>query len=143
MKSIAIIGMLLGLSASTVYAHERPVKMSVSGTSGPSAVNLQAPGTTTGEDNFAGTGSLGAFTFRSLLAQSMTPDPSGSCPSATQTYFPELTGGGCFALRTEACSRSILLKGMTASTSRPWWHTVFSRFRSLEERAVFMTPRAC
>jgi hypothetical protein len=111
MKSIAMVVMMLGLSASTVYAHDRPLKMSFSGTAGASAFNLQVPNSNTGEDNLAGNGPLGAFTFRGLSAQSMTPDPSGTCPSATQTYIPETFGGGVFRFEDGSLLKVNLIKG--------------------------------
>jgi hypothetical protein len=45
MKYIAAIALMLNLGVASVYAQRYPVKMAYSGTSGPSAVNLQQPGT--------------------------------------------------------------------------------------------------
>ena len=64
MKYIAAMALMLNLGVASVYAQHYPVKMAYSGTSGPSAINLQQPGTATGEENFAGNGALGPFTFR-------------------------------------------------------------------------------
>jgi hypothetical protein len=58
------MALMLNLGAAGLYAHERPVKMTFSGTAGPSLVDLNIPDRTNGEDNFAGNGNLGSFTFR-------------------------------------------------------------------------------
>jgi hypothetical protein len=92
MKYLAILALLLNLSAANAY--DNSVKMKFSGTSGGSPINLLIPGTSIGEDTFAGNGSLGAFTLRNVRAMYLTPDSSGTCPSATQTYFTEPSGAG-------------------------------------------------
>lgn len=69
MKHITTAALLLTLGVATGYAHERPVKMSSSGTSAGSTVDLKIPGTTTGENNFAGKGTLGSYTFREIEAE--------------------------------------------------------------------------
>ena len=111
MRYIAVLALLLNLGAAAAYAHERPVKMSFSGTSGGTAINLQIPGTVTGEDDFAGTGPLGAFTLRNVLAQNTSPDPSGICPSTTQTYFAEPGGGGVFRFQDGSLLKIALTHG--------------------------------
>ena len=68
MKHITTVVLMLNFGAASIYAHQKPVKMTFSGTAGPSAINLQQPGTTTGEDNFAGNGALGSFIFRDVSA---------------------------------------------------------------------------
>ena len=63
MKHIAIVALMLNLGVAGVYAQQRPVKMTFSGTLGPSTLSLQ-PNTNTDEQNLAGNGTLGPFTFR-------------------------------------------------------------------------------
>ena len=73
MKHIATMALMLNLGVAGVYAQRNPVKMTFSGTSGASAINLQQPGTQTGEENFAGNGTLGPFTFRIISGETTSP----------------------------------------------------------------------
>ena len=77
-KHIAIVALMLNLGVAGVYAQQRPVKMTASGTLGSSALSLQ-PDTNTDEQNLAGDGTLGPFTFRELHADPAAPQPSSSC----------------------------------------------------------------
>jgi hypothetical protein len=99
MKHIATIALMLNLGVAGVYAHEKPVKMTFSGTEAPSTINLQIPDTKTGEFNFAGKGSLGSFTFRNVEANGATPQPSSTCSGPTQLYFPVVAGAAVFRFR--------------------------------------------
>ena len=65
--------------------------MTFSGTAGPSTINLQQPNTHTGEENFAGNGTLGPFAFRNISAETSSPQPSSACSGPTRLYF--LRGG--------------------------------------------------
>ena len=70
--------------------------MTFSGTAAPSTINLQFPNTNTGEDNFAGNGTLGSFTFRNVRANAAAPQPSSTCSGRSQLYFPVMAGAGVF-----------------------------------------------
>src|ERR1700687_3126794 len=95
MKYIAAMALVLNLGVATVYAQRYPVKMAYSGTSGPSAVNLQQPGTLTVEENFAGNGALGPFTFRIISADATSPRPPPStCSGPADIYFSRVAGAG-------------------------------------------------
>jgi hypothetical protein len=96
MKHIVTMALILGFGVSGLYAHERPVKMTVSGTSATSATDLKQPGTSNDEDLFAGDGTLGNFTLHMLRAVATAPLPSGTCPSPSQLYFTEPSGAGVF-----------------------------------------------
>jgi hypothetical protein len=96
MKHIASMTLMLTLGVAAVYAHEKPVKMTFSGTSAPSTVNLQQPDTSNDEDNFAGKGTLGSFTLRNVRAIANSPTPSSTCSGPNQLYFTEPAGGGVF-----------------------------------------------
>jgi hypothetical protein len=96
MKQIATIALMLNLGVASVYAQQRPVNMVFSGTSSASTINLQQPNTTNDEDNFAGSGTLGAFTLRSVRAITASPQPSSTCSGPNQLYFSEVAGGGVF-----------------------------------------------
>jgi hypothetical protein len=96
MKYITALALMLTLGVASVYA-QRPVKMAYSGTSGPSAVNLQQPGTETVEENFAGNGALGPFTFRIISAETTSPQqPPSTCSGAANIYFSRVAGAGVF-----------------------------------------------
>jgi hypothetical protein len=95
MKYIAAIALMLNLGVASVYAQRYPVKMAYSGTSGPSAVNLQQPGTQTVEENFAGNGALGPFTFRLISAETTSPQqPPSTCSGPANIYFSRVAGAG-------------------------------------------------
>jgi hypothetical protein len=95
MKHIAIVALMLNLGVAGVYAQQNPVKMTASGTLEVSTINLQ-PNTNTDEQNLAGNGTLGPFTFRELHADPASPQPSSTCSGPTHLYFPNVAGGGVF-----------------------------------------------
>lgn len=92
MKRIAMMALMLNVGTAGLYAHQRPVKMTFSGTAGASAVNLQQPDSITGEDSFAGSGTLGRFTYRDITAQASSPSSSSTCSGPGQIYFLRLAG---------------------------------------------------
>ena len=79
MKPIVTMALMLNLGVASVYAQQHSVKMVFSGTSAASTVNLQQPDTSNDEDNFAGKGTLGSFTFRNVRAIANSPTPSSTC----------------------------------------------------------------
>ena len=96
MKYIATMALMLNLGVASVYAQHQTVKMAVSGTSGSSPINLQQPGTSTGEDNYAGNGTLGSFTFRDVKALTTSPQPSSTCSGPNMIAFSGTAGAGVF-----------------------------------------------
>ncbi|HTF65622.1 MAG TPA: hypothetical protein VK638_23340 [Edaphobacter sp.] len=96
MKHIAAIALMLNLGVASVYAQQHPVKMVFSGTVAPSAVNLQQPNTNNNEENYAGNGTLGPFTFRNVRAISASPQSSSTCSGPNQIYLPSDFGAGIF-----------------------------------------------
>ena len=96
MKSIAAMAMMLNLGVAGVYAQENPVRMVFSGTSGAGTINQQQPNTTNDEDNFAGHGTLGLFTFRNIRAIAAAPEPSSTCSGSNLLYFRNVAGAGVF-----------------------------------------------
>ena len=96
MKHIVTMALMLTLGVASVYAQPHPVKMVFSGTGAPSTVNLQLPNTITSEENIAGNGTLGPFTFRNIRASAASPEPSSTCSGPNQLYFPSITGAGVF-----------------------------------------------
>jgi hypothetical protein len=91
MKHILTVTLLLGVAVTGVYAHDKPVTMTFSGNGGASAINQGVPNTSNFEENVAGKGTLGAFTFRNISAGSNAPGASSTCSTV---YFPRLAGGG-------------------------------------------------
>ena len=112
MKHIATVALMLNLGVAGVYAQQKPVKMTSSGTLEVSTINLQ-PNTNTDEQNLAGNGTLGPFTFRELHADPASPQPSSTCSGPTHLYFPNVAGGGVFRLQ----DGSLLTVGVTAGSS--------------------------
>jgi hypothetical protein len=111
MKQIATMALMLNLGVAGVYAHEKPIKMTFSGTSANSAANLQQPGTTNDEDSFAGNGTLGPFTVRIVRAVGTSPLPSNTCSGPTQLYFMEPAGAGVFRFQDGSLLKVNLTQG--------------------------------
>jgi hypothetical protein len=99
-KSIANLHLSMALVVLTMAlalpAAAQQVKMTFSGTAAASASNLQQPNTRNGELNYAGTGTLGSFTFRLLEAEPNSPTSPNPCSGANEFYFVESAGGGVF-----------------------------------------------
>ena len=88
---------MLNLGVAGVYAHEKPVKMTFSGTVGAGAINLQ-PGTANVEESETGNGTFGAFTVRNISAETTAPQSSRTCSGPT--HFTHKSGRrGRIALR--------------------------------------------
>jgi hypothetical protein len=92
MKHTAIMALMLNLGIASVYAQERPVKMTFSGTNVATTINLQ-PNTITDEQHSAGNGTFGAFTFRELHADGPAPQPPSGCSGPN---FAVVAGAGVF-----------------------------------------------
>jgi len=113
-KYIATVALMLNLGVAGIYAQQKPVKMAASGTLEVSTINLQ-PNTNTDEQNLAGKGTLGPFTFRELHADPASPSsqPPSTCSGPTHLYFPNVAGGGVFRFQ----DGSLLTVGVTAGSS--------------------------
>ena len=85
--------------------------MTFSGTAGPSTINLQQPNTTTDEENFAGHGTLGQFTFRNISAETTTPEASITCFGPTHLYFLRISGAGVFRFQDGSLLKVNLMQG--------------------------------
>jgi hypothetical protein len=86
---------LLAVGVATIHA-QGSVKMTFSGTSANSVINLLQPNTSGDEDNFAGRGTLGSFTLRVVRAISNSPSVSNACPGQNVLFFAESAGAGVF-----------------------------------------------
>ena len=92
MKHITTVALMFNLGVAGVYAQERPVKMTFSGTNVPTMINLQ-PNTVTDEQHSAGNGTFGEFTFRELHADGPAPQPPSGCSGPN---FAVVAGAGVF-----------------------------------------------
>ena len=92
MKRLVTAALMLNLGVASVYAQERPVKMTFSGTNVATTINLQ-PNTVTDEQHSAGNGTFGSFTFRELHADGAAPQPPSGCSGPN---FAVVAGAGVF-----------------------------------------------
>ena len=99
MKHLATVALILSLRVMAAYASDESVKMTFSGTSETSPTNLQQPNASNDGDNFAGEGTLGAFTVRNVRAISNSPGTSPTCSGSNQLFLSELAGAGVFRFR--------------------------------------------
>ena len=97
MKHIATLALMLNLGVAGIYAQQRPIRMTFSGSTAATTLNLE-PGTITDEEHFAGNGTLGRFTFRQLRADvfPFSGPPPSTCSPPSRLYFPVARGGGVF-----------------------------------------------
>lgn len=109
MKHIAAMALMLNLGVAGAYAQGKPVKMTFSGTEGATAINLQFPDTHNSEFNFAGSGTLGSFTFHNVEAEAGFQQ-SSICP-ATQIYSPTVAGAGVFRFEDGSLLKAKLTEG--------------------------------
>jgi hypothetical protein len=74
--------------------------MTFSGNGALNAIDLKHPGANTAEENVAGIGTLGSFTFRDLRAAATVPQPSSACAGLFSQLWPV---GAYFAFMTGVC----------------------------------------
>jgi hypothetical protein len=114
MKNTATMALMLGLGVAGIcaqpiaYAQQRTVRMTFSGTGGPSVINLNYPNTSTGEENVAGRGTLGSFTFRNVNAAETSPQPSDTC---TGIFFKRVAGAGVLRFQDGSLMKVTLTEG--------------------------------
>jgi hypothetical protein len=111
-KDVAMVALMLNLGVAGIYAQEHPVKMTFSGNGALNAIDLKHPGANTAEENVAGIGTLGSFTFRDLRAADTVPQPSSACAGL---FFPSVAGGGIFRFRDGSLLRSSSRREVIAS----------------------------
>ena len=95
MKHLATVALMLNLGVASLYAQQRPVKMTFSGSMVATTLNLQ-PNSVTDEEHLAGNGTLGPFTFRKLRTDGLSPRPSGACSGPNHVNIPVVGGAGVF-----------------------------------------------
>ena len=108
MKHLATMTLMLNLAIASVYAQDRPVKMTFSGTGGPSAIDLKQASANTGEENVVGDGTLGSFTFRNVSATGLSPQPSSACSGI---FFPRIAGAGVLRFQDGSLLAVSLMQG--------------------------------
>jgi hypothetical protein len=109
MKHAATMALMLNIGVASVYAQH--VSMTFSGNGAPSAINLQQPDTNTDEENVAGNGAMGPFTFRNVRAIAKSPQPSSTCSGPTQAFFPSVAGAGLFRFQDGSLLKVNLVQG--------------------------------
>ena len=105
------MALMVTLGVAGVYAQQFPVNMTFSGDGSPSVIDLKQLNTNTGEENLAGSGTLGLFTFRLIKAASVSPQPSSTCSGATKFYFPNVAGAGLFRFLDGSLLKVTLTQG--------------------------------
>jgi len=112
MKHLATMALMLNPGVAGVYAQAGPIKvpvnMTFSGNGAPSPINLNQPNTSTGEENVAGDGTLGRFTFRNVSATANAPHPSSTCSGL---YFPRVAGAGLLRFQDGSLLKVNLTQG--------------------------------
>jgi len=108
MKRITTIALMLGLGVASGYAQLIHVNMTFSGNGASSGIDLKQPNSNTLEENVAGNGTLGSFTFRDIRAAATSPQPSTTCSGA---FFPALAGAGILRFQDGALLRFAVKDG--------------------------------
>ena len=112
-RTLFLVALALNLGAAAVNAQPgRPinvrVKMTFSGNGAPSPINLNQPNTSTVEENVAGDGTLGPFTFRNVSATASTPSPSSTCAGL---FLPRVAGAGILRFQDGSLLKVSLTEG--------------------------------
>ena len=93
---LPMAALILTAALAVPAAAQKSVKMRFSGTvEGQPAIKLQ-PDTNTDEENVAGNGTLGPFTFRGLRADETIPQSFGRCGDGSGPILRVVAGGGVF-----------------------------------------------
>jgi len=112
MRYIATMALMLNLGVASVYAQHYPAKMTFSGTAASTPVNLQYPNTVDDEENYAGNGTFGQFTFRNVRAATAFPQTSSTCSGPNKIAFSSVGGAGVFRFQ----DGSLLTVNLTQGT---------------------------
>ena len=108
MKHISTVALMLNLGVAGIYAQQNAVRMTFSGNGAPNAIDLKHSGANTAEENVAGIGTLGSFTFRDLRAASTVPQTSSACAGL---FFPSVAGGGIFRFQDGSLLKVVITGG--------------------------------
>lgn len=111
MQRLATLALILNLGVVAAYSQDESVKMTFSGTSAPSTINLQQANTSNDGDTFTGEGTLGSFSVTNVRAISNSPGTSSTCSASNQLFLPELAGAGVFRFSDGSLLELNLTKG--------------------------------
>jgi hypothetical protein len=111
MKHTATMALMVTLGISGVHAQQFPVYMTFSGDGSPSIIDLKQPNANTSEENLAGYGTQGQFTFRLVKASAASPQPSSTCSGPNKLYFPNVAGAGLFRFQDGSLLKLNLTEG--------------------------------
>jgi hypothetical protein len=95
LRIVSTAALIVSLGVASVSAEQRPVKLTLSGSMVATTIELQ-PNTITDEEQMAGNGTFGRFTFRKLRADETPPLGTGSCGSGLGPIIRVVSGGGVF-----------------------------------------------
>jgi len=123
MKYAGTLALMLNIGIASVFAQPATlnVNMSFSGNGGPSAIDLKQPNSVNVEENVAGNGALGQFTFRDIRASAASPQPSSTCSGV---FFPSLVGGGIFRFHDGSLLKVNLKQGADSGDCIDFVHMV-------------------
>ena len=115
MKTIATVTLMLHFGVAGVYAQQRPVNMTLSGTAALSTINLRpgtptSPAVPTSEYNFDGYGTQGPFTFRTVSASAPSTQQPSACPSP-KISGTAVAGAGVFRFLDGSLLKVVLTGG--------------------------------
>jgi hypothetical protein len=96
MKRLGMVTLMINVGVASIYAQQRAVTGSFSGTAAPSTVVLNKDALGTGEYNFEGNGSLGPFSFRAFTSSAPAQKPLGS---TCAIYGSVVAGAGVFRMQ--------------------------------------------
>jgi hypothetical protein len=112
-RTLVLAALMLNLGVAGIYAQPGRsvnvhVKMTFSGNGAASPINLNQPNASTGEENVAGDGTFGPFTFRNVSATANTPQPSSTCSGL---FFPRVAGAGLLRFQDGSLLKVSLTQG--------------------------------
>jgi hypothetical protein len=93
MKHTTTAALMLSLIVANIYAQQRPVRMTFSGSKVATAINL-GPNTRTDEAHLDGNGTLGPFTYRGLRTDETIPQSFGKCGDGSGLNLRVVAGAG-------------------------------------------------
>jgi hypothetical protein len=109
MKHLATVALMLNLGVAGIYAQQRPIKMTFSGSMAPTTIDL-GPNTITDEEHLEGNGTLGPFTLRKLRTDETIPESVGKCGDGSGPNLRVVAGGGVFRFQ-DGSLLTVMIKG--------------------------------
>ena len=110
MKHLATVALMLNLGVAGIYAQQRPVKLTFSGSMVPTTIDL-GPNTITDEEHLEGNGTLGPFTLRKLRTDETIPESVGKCGDGSGPNLRVVAGGGVFRFQDGSLLTVTIMRG--------------------------------